>query len=102
MFFFDKLILTHTDSDWHFDTFEGCYPTAAYWNGVKTPPGYEYSPGEGQAHEYKGCAPVERGNRAHDFPTYYRVRWCDYGGDHQEYHVMYSAFFPYVRTCSYN
>jgi len=47
---------------------------------------------------YKGCAPETTTDKANPFPTYYRVRYCDYG-DHQEYHVLYDVFFPFVSGC---
>ena len=86
-------------SDWHFDFLEGCYPTAAFWNGQKTPPGgVTYPNGPSNAPVYTGCAPYRAGDQAHDFPTYYLVRKCQYDNGYEEYHVMYSAFFPYASS----
>ncbi|KAK0648323.1 hypothetical protein B0T16DRAFT_408018 [Cercophora newfieldiana] len=82
--------------DWHFHITEGCYPSSAYWDGKKTPPGgVSYPGGINQAPKYHGCAPVSSGDRAHDFPTYFRVRKCEYSGGHVEYHVLYDVFFAY-------
>jgi hypothetical protein len=87
-------ILIRVTSDWHFTYDEKCYPSAAIWDGVKTAPGKEHAGEHGQSW-VEGCAYQDSSDRAHEFPTYYRVRYCDYG-DYQEYHVMYNVFFPYV------
>ncbi|KAL7941129.1 hypothetical protein V8C42DRAFT_348992 [Trichoderma barbatum] len=71
--------------DFHFGREEACYPTAAlYADGTQHRPGIVECPPKNH----------ELGGRAHDFPTYFRVRYCNYG-DHDEYHVMYSLYTPW-------
>lgn len=76
------------NSDWHFSFTEPCYPTAAFYDN-----GEMHKPGLTE------CGPPTRDvkGRAHDFPTYFLTRYCDYGNGHAEWHVMYNVYFPWVR-----
>ncbi|KAL6691380.1 hypothetical protein J3F84DRAFT_386987 [Trichoderma pleuroticola] len=74
--------------DWHFSFTEPCYPTGAFYDSAQT---QMHRPGP------KECAPATRDPKghAHDFPTYFLTRKCDYGNGHVEWHVMYNVYFPY-------
>lgn len=88
--------------EWNFDHREGCFPTAAIWDGKQTPAGSEYISANNEV-IYTGCGLTTNTNKAYPFLTYYCIEKCEYsksdGFKFKEYHVMYNVLFPYVSPC---